>query len=116
MNNTHRKAMVLDLAAIRARLETARGQHWRSLEELHAMTHALGNVGTTVLYTDPVEAGPVDHLASLRELVADMEAGLVDFLVIVGGTPVYTAPADFRFGEHLSKVKLRIRSMLSTKA
>ena len=74
----------------------------------HAMNHALGNVGTTVFYTDPVEARPVDQMGSLRELVADMQAGLVDFLVILGGNPVYQAPAELRFSEHLSKVKLRI--------
>ena len=35
MNHTHRKAIPLDLAAIRDRLGTARGpQYWRSLEEL----------------------------------------------------------------------------------
>ena len=31
---------------------------------------------------------------SLRDLVADMNAGKVDLLVILGGNPVYTAPAD----------------------
>ncbi len=35
MNNRHRKTIPLDLAAIRARLQTAQGQqYWRSLEEL----------------------------------------------------------------------------------
>ena len=33
----------------------------------HAMNAALGNVGTTVVYTDPVEANPVDHVESLRD-------------------------------------------------
>ena len=32
----------------------------------HAMNHALGNVGKTVIYTDSVEADPGDQLASLR--------------------------------------------------
>src|SRR5437773_2668683 len=41
----------------------------------HAMNQALGNAGTTVVYTDPVEARPVDQIASLRELVQDMERG-----------------------------------------
>ena len=31
----------------------------------HALNQALGNVGKTVIYTDPVEANPVDELASL---------------------------------------------------
>ena len=74
----------------------------------HAMNQALGNIGTTVFYTDPVETRPVDQMASLRELVADMEAGLVDLLVIVGGNPVYNTPAEFRFTAHLSQVKLRV--------
>src|SRR5262249_43397948 len=74
----------------------------------HAMNHALGNVGTTVLYTDPVEADPVDHLRSLRELVDDMAAGRVELLVIIGGNPVYTAPADLRFAEHLGQVGMRV--------
>ena len=30
------------------------------------MNATLGNVGKTVFYTDPVEANPVDQLASLR--------------------------------------------------
>jgi Fe-S-cluster-containing dehydrogenase component len=74
----------------------------------HAMNHALGNVGTTVFYTDPVEAGSLDQMGSLRELVADMQAGLVDLLVILGGNPLYQAPAELHFSEHLSKVKLRV--------
>ncbi|MBI3800962.1 MAG: TAT-variant-translocated molybdopterin oxidoreductase, partial [Deltaproteobacteria bacterium] len=78
----------------------------------HAMNHALGNVGTTVLYTDPVEANEVDHLQSLRELVEDMAAGHVKLLVIIGGNPVYTAPVDLRFTEHLDKVDLRVHLSL----
>src|SRR5690349_14920502 len=34
----------------------------------HAMNAALGNVGQTVNYIDPVEADPVEHLQSLRDL------------------------------------------------
>ena len=41
----------------------------------HAMNDALGNVGKTVHYTNPVEANPVNGLASLKELVADMQGG-----------------------------------------
>jgi molybdopterin-containing oxidoreductase family iron-sulfur binding subunit len=69
--------------------------------EVHALVHAinaaLGNVGTTLYYTEPVEAHPVNHLESLRELCADIEAGKVDTLVILGVNPVYTAPHDFDF-------------------
>jgi MoCo/4Fe-4S cofactor protein with predicted Tat translocation signal len=74
--------------------------------EVHALAHAinaaLGNVGTTLYYTDPVEARPVNHLDSLRELCADIYDGKVETLLIVGVNPVYTAPHDFDFA---SKIK-----------
>jgi MoCo/4Fe-4S cofactor protein with predicted Tat translocation signal len=73
--------------------------------EVHALAHAvnaaLGNVGTTLHYTEPVEAHPVNHLESLRELCNDIDAGKVDTLLILGVNPVYTAPHDFDFGSKL---------------
>jgi molybdopterin-containing oxidoreductase family iron-sulfur binding subunit len=74
----------------------------------HAMNQALGNVGQTALFTAPVEAEPVDQLESLRTLTADMEAGKVELLIILGGNPVYTAPADLGFERALAKVGLRV--------
>ena len=74
----------------------------------HAMNQALGNVGHTVGYIDPVEANPVEQTASLRELVEAMDAGAVDVLVILGGNPVYTAPVNFQFAARLNRVPLRI--------
>ncbi len=74
----------------------------------HAMNQALGNIGSTVVFTDPVEANPGGGIASLRELVQDLEAGQVDLLVILGGNPVYSAPVDMNFGERLMKARLRV--------
>src|SRR5215472_15321171 len=84
--------------------------------EVHALVHAvnsaLGNVGTTLYYTEPVEAHPVNHLDSLRELCADIDAGKVSALLILGVNPVYTAPHDFdftsklRFDERLKDKKI----------
>jgi molybdopterin-containing oxidoreductase family iron-sulfur binding subunit len=74
----------------------------------HAMNEALGNVGATLFYTQPVEAQPIDQLGALRDLVADMNAGRVDVLLILGGNPVYSAPSDVQFAEALQKVALRI--------
>src|SRR5215510_1564204 len=48
----------------------------------HAMNNALGNVGKTVFYTDPLEINSVDHRDSLKELVDDIDSGKVDLLVI----------------------------------
>jgi molybdopterin-containing oxidoreductase family iron-sulfur binding subunit len=74
----------------------------------HAMNDALGNVGKTVFYTDPVEANSVDQTQSLRELVTDIDAGKVETLIIIGGNPAYNTPADLRLDlNRLDKVKLR---------
>ena len=76
--------------------------------EVHALVHAinakLDNVGTTLYYTEPVEAQPVNHLESFRELCADMYDGKVETLLILGVNPVYTAPHDFDFTSKLKKV------------
>jgi molybdopterin-containing oxidoreductase family iron-sulfur binding subunit len=74
----------------------------------HAMNQTLGNAGHTIIYTDPVDAAPVDQAESLRALAADMDAGRVELLIIVGGNPVYNAPVDLRFAERLQKVALRV--------
>ena len=78
----------------------------------HAINHALGNAGSTVLYTDSVEANPVNQTESLRQLAADMAAGSVEMLVILGGNPVYDAPADFDFATRMGWVPLRIHLSL----
>jgi molybdopterin-containing oxidoreductase family iron-sulfur binding subunit len=78
----------------------------------HAINHRLSNAGQTVLYTAPVEARPGDQAASLRELAEDMEAGRVELLAILGGNPVFTAPADLRLAERLRKVPLRFHLSL----
>jgi MoCo/4Fe-4S cofactor protein with predicted Tat translocation signal len=73
----------------------------------HAMNAALGNVGETVTYTPTVEARPSNQLADLRTLVADMNAGSVEFLLVLGGNPVFTAPSDLQFAAALQKVPQR---------
>jgi molybdopterin-containing oxidoreductase family iron-sulfur binding subunit len=81
---------------------------------VHALAHDInsrcGNVGKTVFYTDPVAANTVNQTESLRDLVADMRAGKVDLLVIMGGNPVYDAPVDLGFADALktSNISLRI--------
>ena len=75
----------------------------------HAMNAALGNVGKTVVYTDPVQASTTSQTDSLRDLVSDMRAGKVDLLVILGANPVYDAPADLGFGDALKNSNIPIR-------
>jgi molybdopterin-containing oxidoreductase family iron-sulfur binding subunit len=72
------------------------------------INEALGNVGVTVTYRPTIEVNPGDHAASLRELTQSMDAGQVDLLVILGGNPVFTAPADLQFAERLKKVETTV--------
>ena len=73
----------------------------------HAMNDVLGNVGSTVVYTQTTETRPMNQLGGLQELVGEMNAGTVEFLLILGGNPVYTAPSDMNFAAALAKVPLR---------
>jgi MoCo/4Fe-4S cofactor protein with predicted Tat translocation signal len=107
-------AVAKDLQAHRGRglVIAGDGQPAAAHALAHAMNQALGNAGTTVVYTPPVEAEPVNQLDSLRDLVADLTAGKVDVLVIVGGNPVYTAPADLAFAGAMSRAQLRVHLSL----
>ena len=84
--------------------------------EVHALAHginaALGNVGSTVFYTAPVAAEPIDGTASLVELTAELQAGTVDTLLILAGNPVYTAPADVPFGDALAQAAFSVHLSL----
>jgi len=103
------RVVLKDLEAHRGASIVIAGEH--QSPQVHAIVHAinqtLGNTGKTVIYTDPVEANPVDEIASLGELVKDMRDGAVDTLLILGGNPVYDAPADLNFLDALKRVKLR---------
>jgi molybdopterin-containing oxidoreductase family iron-sulfur binding subunit len=102
-------AITKDLQANRGASIVIAGE--RQSPRLHALAHQmnaqLGNVGQTVLYTDPVEANPVDELASLTQLVNDMRGGAVEFLLIIGVNPVYDAPADLNFLDALKRIRGR---------
>jgi molybdopterin-containing oxidoreductase family iron-sulfur binding subunit len=78
----------------------------------HVLNHRLGNVGHTVFHTDSIAPYPVDEAASLADLVEDMQHDRVKVLVILGGNPVYTAPVDLAFREHLDRVPLRFHLSL----
>ncbi|MGB9197397.1 MAG: TAT-variant-translocated molybdopterin oxidoreductase [Terriglobales bacterium] len=78
----------------------------------HGINQELGNVGKTVFYTDPVSANPVNQTDSIKELVAHMKAGKVDLLVILGGNPVYDAPADLDFADAMKSSKVAMRVYL----
>jgi len=75
----------------------------------HAMNNALGNVGKTVFYTDPLEVESVDQRDSLSKLIADIDAGHVELLVMIGGNPVHNTPSDLKLSpERLQKIAQRV--------
>jgi molybdopterin-containing oxidoreductase family iron-sulfur binding subunit len=102
------------LAAIAADLQACKGQAVvvagaRQPAAVHALAMAinlkLGNVGKTVIcYPDPQPKRP-SHAAAIAKLVKKMQAGEVSTLLIIGGNPVYNAPADLKFADALKKLK-----------
>jgi MoCo/4Fe-4S cofactor protein with predicted Tat translocation signal len=75
---------------------------------VHAINHTLKNVGQTVRYTAPIEANPVNHNRQIEALVEDMADRKVKLLVILAGNPVYSAPVDLKFAEHLKNVSMSV--------
>jgi MoCo/4Fe-4S cofactor protein with predicted Tat translocation signal len=74
-----------------------------------AMNQALGSVGSTVSFIEPLTFTPLSADTSLARLVADMNGGQIDSLVMLEcSNPVYSAPVDLQFGEALQKMQLSI--------
>ncbi len=97
-------AVAKELAASKGRSIVVAGP--RQPKEVHALValinQTLGNVGATVTYTAPVvEAN--DSVAAVKQLTADLNAGQVKTLVVLGGNPAYTLPADLKFKDAMKK-------------
>jgi molybdopterin-containing oxidoreductase family iron-sulfur binding subunit len=71
----------------------------------HLINEALGNNGRTVEFRHPA-AEPAPGLA---ELVAALRKGEVETLVVLGGNPAATAPADYDFAALVRSVKATVR-------
>ncbi len=76
---------------------------------LHALAHLanslLGNVGNTVSYNPDRETLQGESLGDLSTAIA---AGQIKTLLIVGGNPAYTAPADVGFASKLGRIETSI--------
>jgi MoCo/4Fe-4S cofactor protein with predicted Tat translocation signal len=104
------------LAAVASDLKQAPGQGLvvagpRQPAAVHAavaaINAALGNTGTTVVYRDPAHAA-LPSQASLQALAGALAGGAVSTLVVLGGNPVFDAPADLKLAEAMGKAKERI--------
>jgi molybdopterin-containing oxidoreductase family iron-sulfur binding subunit len=68
-----------------------------------ALNAHLGNTGTTVSYYEAKDAA-LPSVSSLTSLVSAMTGGAVQTLVILGGNPMFDAPADLDFKSAMAKV------------
>ncbi len=106
------EAVAKDLKAHSGKSIVIAGEHQTA--QVHALAHAingaLNNVGQTLYYTDPIEINPVDQIASISELVGELNAGKVELLVIVGANPVYNAPvfSGQTFLDAMKKAPMRV--------
>jgi molybdopterin-containing oxidoreductase family iron-sulfur binding subunit len=69
-----------------------------------AVNGSQGAVGKTVFYTETVNPLPSEQAQDLKSLVIDMNAGKVQWLVMLGVNPLYNAPADLEFEAAFNKV------------
>ena len=69
-----------------------------------AMNAALGNLGKTVVF---LEAEALE--GGISELAKSLNAGEVETLVILGGNPVYAAPADLDWAQAQGRAKRVVR-------
>ena len=76
---------------------------------VHAINQSLGNFDQTVYFTPPIEESPANQWDSMGELSADVRAGKVKTLLILGSNPVYDAPANLGFKDLLPKVAFSMR-------
>ncbi|WP_158794415.1 TAT-variant-translocated molybdopterin oxidoreductase [Granulicella sp. L60] len=75
----------------------------------YALNSSLGAVGKTVIYTETVNPLPSEQMADLKSLVADINASKVQWLVMLGVNPIYSAPSDLLFPDAFAKVPVTVQ-------
>jgi molybdopterin-containing oxidoreductase family iron-sulfur binding subunit len=108
------EAVAKDLASNRGHALVVVGA--RQPARLHALAHALnqalGAFETILHFTPATDPDELDAETDIRALTDAIGAGKVDALVILGGNPVYDAPADLAFAEKLGKVPFSVHASL----
>ena len=98
-------ALAKDLLANRSKGLIVAGE--RQPAAVHAAVCALntylGNNGSTVTYYETKDAA-LPSVSSLASLVSAMQGGAIRTLVVLGGNPVFDAPADLDFASAMAKV------------
>ncbi len=106
-----------DLAANRGRALVVVGS--RQPATLHALAHAinvalgaLSGPAPVVAYAAVTDADELDAATDLKALTDAIGENRVEALVILGGNPVYDAPADLGFAEKITKVPFTVHASL----
>ncbi len=107
------------VAAVAADLQANRGASLliagrRQPATVHALVAAINagleSHGSTVYYYPDHRRAPSEggDMANIKELTGLLNGGAVDTLIVLGGNPVYTAPADQGFAAAFAKAKTKI--------
>ncbi len=101
------KACAEDLAANAGASIVVAGSHLPAAVHgvVYAINAALGNIGQTI---DFVTVQPTEA-ASIQDLASALKASSIKTLVVLGGNPVYNAPADLGWDKLQSSVQQVIR-------
>ncbi|UVF21011.1 TAT-variant-translocated molybdopterin oxidoreductase [Microvirga terrae] len=100
-------ADALRQAGSRSLVVAGREQPTRIHALVHAINARLGAFGTTIRAIEPVRPAMAE-MRTLPDLAQAIEAGEVSRLVILGGNPVYAAPADIDLASLVRRVPLSL--------
>jgi len=82
--------------------------------EVHAaawkLNQELGNLGTTIEFTQPLDADRPSGVESLKQLAAGAQSGSIKALLILGGNPVFDAPADIDIAKAIGGIENTIHA------
>jgi molybdopterin-containing oxidoreductase family iron-sulfur binding subunit len=83
---------------------------------VHALAHrlnaVLGNVGSTLEYTEDPLAPQAAEGTTFKQLAEELAKDRVDTLLVIGGNPAYTAPGDSGFDTAIARAKTSIHLSL----
>jgi molybdopterin-containing oxidoreductase family iron-sulfur binding subunit len=72
-----------------------------------AINASLGNIGQTIVFTK--SSGDSERpLEQLKQLATDLHAGVIKTVVVLGGNPAYSLPADVQLAEALKRVAVTV--------
>lgn len=77
----------------------------QNLVAINILNFVAGNIGETIDFGDTLSVADVNSFQDISSLIASMNAGEVDLIMIHGVNPVFTLPKSLKFKEALEKVE-----------